>query len=78
MGRGGLRFLENSKENRCLPQLCTWKISFCLAVARSIDNYKMEKKTFSIYIIAITSRMPTIWGDNELRRLVLGFVGRYM
>ena len=38
--------LENSKENRCLPQLCTWKIGFCLAVARSIDNYKIEKRHF--------------------------------
>ena len=81
MGQGGLRCLENSKENRCLPQLCTWKIDFCLAVARSKDR----KKTFSIYIIAITSITPTFWGDDELvkvdfqlRRLVLGFVGRYM
>ena len=44
-----MRILENSKENRCLPQLCTWKIGFCLAVARSIDNYKIEKDIFHLH-----------------------------
>ena len=61
-------------ENCCLP-------------CRSAVNRQLQdrKKTLSIYIIAITSRMPTFWGDNELvkvdfqlRRLILGFAGRYM
>ena len=54
---------------------------------RSAVNRQLQdrKKTFSIYMIAIASRTPTFWGDNELakvdfqlRRLVLGFSGRYM
>ena len=49
---------------------------------RSAVNRKLQdrKKTFSIYMIAIASRTPTFWGDNELakvdfqlRRLVWGF-----